>query len=175
MLLNDKQLSDLMVLVTKEIYRANADNTLIYLLRKMGMDRLLDMIPEVDVVSPFGDILVIGGLAVPQDKLLGIAKQKGYDRRRFTFIDYETAKSYDYRNLQYSRSFSVILIGPAPHKTAGTGNSRSLIAELESHPDVYPSTRRISVANGELKVSKSSFSATLDELFQKGTICPDNV
>ena len=173
MRLDAEQLADLNVRIAQEVFNANMDSSLFMLLRRMGMDYLLDEVNGVDTGNPMGDILVIGALAAPQDKLLGIAKDMGYRKQRFRFLDYEEAKSYDYRNLQYSRSVCLVLVGPTPHKTMGTGDSRSLVSELENHPDMYPRTERLSASNGDLKVSKNNFRAALAGLTRSGAICPD--
>ena len=173
MKLTDEQLADLSGRITKELFNANMEGKLFLILRRMGFDYMLDEITGVETGNPMGNIMVIGALATSQDQLLGVAKNMGFKKERFRFLDYEEAKSYDYRNLQYGHTFCLVLIGPTPHKTTGTNDSRSLISELENHPDMYPRTERLTASNGELKISKTNFRTALEELIRSGTICPD--
>ena len=171
--LTDEQMADLSGRIAQELFNANMEGKLFYILHRMGLDYLLDEMPGVETGNPMGKIMVIGALAASQEQLLGVAKNIGFKKERFRFLDYEEAKSYNYSNLQYSRTFCLVLIGPAPHKTTGTNDSRSLVSELENHPDIYPHTKRLAAANGELKISKSNFRTALEELIHSGVICPD--
>ncbi len=171
--LTDEQMADLSGRIAQELFNANMEGKLFFILRHMGLDYLLDEIPGVETGNPMGKIMVIGALAASQEQLLGVAKDIGFKKDRFRFLDYDEAKSYNYNNLQYSRTFCLVLIGPTPHKTTGTNDSRSLVSELENHPDMYPQTKRLSTANGELKISKSNFRMTLEALIRCGAICPD--
>lgn len=173
MKLSPSQLSEVTGRITQAVFDANQKGTLFRLLHCMGMEDMLDEFQDYDETNPLGGIMVIGALAVSQDKLLGVAKDMGFEKNRFRFLDYDAAKHYDYRNLQYSRTVSLILVGPTPHKTQGTSDSRSLVAELESNPEMYPMTKRLTSSNGELKISKNNFRETLEEMIDTGAICPD--
>ena len=55
MRLDAEQLSDLNVRIAQEVFNANMDGSLFMLLRRMGMDYLLDEVNGVDSGNPMGD------------------------------------------------------------------------------------------------------------------------
>lgn len=55
MRLDAEQLSDLNVRIAQKVFNANMDGSLFMLLRRMGMDYLLDEVNGVDTGNPMGD------------------------------------------------------------------------------------------------------------------------
>ena len=53
--LDAEQLSDLNMRIAQEVFNANLDGSLIPLLRRMGMDYLLNEVNGVDTGNPMGD------------------------------------------------------------------------------------------------------------------------
>lgn len=167
MLLNIDKLEVLLDNVRERILTANEDGSLNALLTRMGWSDLLQENDDGFYSYPSGKIVVLGGSECPENRLLGVAKDLGLDKKRFEFcLDYEDTVRYDYRSLQYQAQYRVILAGPIPHKTSGTGEYASLISKLENEPG-YPKVIRLT-ANQALKITKSNFKAALEELLYIG-------
>lgn len=167
MLLDIDRLEVLLDNVRERILNANEDGSLSKLLNRIGW---ADLLQEEDLgfySYPTGKIVVLGGSECPENRLLGIAKELGLDKKRFEFcLDYEGTVKYNYRKLQYQSLYRVILAGPTPHKTSGTSKYSSMITALENEPG-YPKVVRLT-ANNALKITKSSFKAALEELLESG-------
>lgn len=167
MLLDIDKLEVLLDNVRERILTANEDGSLSALLTKIGWADLLQENDDGFYSYPSGKIVVLGGAECPENRLLGVAKELGLDKKRFEFcLDYEEAVRYNYRKLQYQPQYSVVLAGPLPHKTTGTGEYASLVSKLENEPG-YPKVIRLT-ANQALKITKSNFKAALEELLDTG-------
>ncbi len=165
MVLEYTEFEELMDELTHRFSKANIDGTLQDLLNKIGWGDLLTSEAEPLHTFANGRILVIGGQTVPIDKLRMTVNKLGLDISRFEFeLDYEGAQTYNYGKLAYSTQYRVILVGATPHSTTGTGQSGSLLAELENHPDKYPRTIALRTEEGTLKITKSNFKKALADL-----------
>ena len=167
MLLDIDKLEVLLDNVRERILTANEDGSLNALLTRMGWSDLLQENDNGFYSYPSGKIVVLGDSECPANRLLGVAKELGLDKKRFEFcLDYEDAVRYNYRKLQYQPQYSVVLAGPLPHKTSGTSGYSSVIAALENDLG-YPKVIRLT-ANQALKITKSNFKAALEELLYTG-------
>ena len=165
MVLECAEFEDLIDELTHRFSKANIDGTLHDLLEKLGWSDLLASEAEPLYTFANGKILVIGEQTVSTEKLQLTAKKLGLDIDRFEFeLDYEAAQTYNYSKLAYNTKYRVILVGATPHSTTGTGQSGSLLAELESHPDKYPRTIALRTEEGTLKITKSNFKKELEKL-----------
>ena len=119
-----------------------------------------------------GKIIVIGASDVKKENLIGVAKSLGISKQRLEFcLDYEDAKTYDFKKTQYKYDlYACILAGPMPHKGKATGGYSSILTALESQ-DGYPPVERMGLDN--LKISKSSFEASLRKMIQEGYVIPN--
>jgi len=155
--------------ITGILSRCNRNGELEKLLKILQMEDLLE--PEKRFESyKEGKIVVIGGTKVNENVLLSIAKDLGLSKDRFEFcLDYEAAQKYDFRKMQYAPSYRLILFGPVPHSGHGKGDSGSIIAEIENHPEMYPRAERL-LAGQELKITKSSFREKLQQMLQEDYI-----
>lgn len=159
------EFEDLLDEITHRFTKANTDGSLPGLLEKLGWSDLLTSEAEPLYTFANGKILVIGEQTVPLEKLQLTAKKLGLDIDRFEFeLDYEGAQTYNYSKLAYNTKYRVILVGATPHSTTGTGQSGSLLAELEGHPDKYPRTIALRTEEGTLKITKSNFKKALETL-----------
>lgn len=141
------------------------------------MEELLGMLEMTHLLQPTirsetdrdGKIVVIGESEVTEERLLAIAKGLGLEKKRFEFcLDYDKAQRFDYRKLQYEPSYRVVLFGPIPHSTAGKGESKSTITEIERKVG-YP--RVVRLQNGHaLKITKNNFKTALMELIDENYI-----
>lgn len=167
MLLDIDRFDVLLDNVRERLSIANEDESLTTLLTKIGWADLL-MEDDLGFYSyPSGKIVVLGGSECSEKRLLGVAKELGFAKKRFEFcLDYEDTVRYNYRKLQYQPQYSVVLAGPTPHKTSGTGEYSSMITALENEPG-YPKVIRLT-ANQALKITKSNFKAALQELLDTG-------
>lgn len=152
------------------IARANRTGELEELLRLIGMDDLLVSDRACETYRS-GKILVLGYSQIGGDKLLGVVRKLGIDPSRIDFhLGYEAAKNFNYRKLRYASNYRVVLTGPMPHSTSGTGESGSVIIEMEKYPKIYPRVERLTIWNGKLKITKSNFRAKLLQLLNEGYI-----
>lgn len=171
--LNDDEIGVLLDNVQERLLIANEDGSLEILLSKIGCDDLLQKNNTGFYSYPTGKIFVLGGSECPENRLLGVAKELGLDKKRFEFcLDYKKAVKYDYRHLQYRPEYRVILAGPVPHKTSCAGDYASTISKLENTPG-YPKVERLT-ANQALKITKSNFTAKLTELLERGFLIAKN-
>lgn len=107
---------------------------------------------------------------VVRDKLEGIAKSLGVDKNRFEFyLDYEDGKSFNPRRIHWKLElYSLVIVGPTPHKGKGIGDHGSTISVMENE-EGYPPV--IKAGKGGLKaISRSSFRDALEEALDKGWI-----
>lgn len=156
--------------VRSKIFLANQDGTLPDLLAALGLSHLLSPTDDYGVQNnPRGDLVILGGLAAGPEQLRMVAGKKGISKNRLLFKGYDEVKSVDCTKWKTSYSVAVILCGPLPHKGKGMGDSSSLIQSLKDDPGPTP-VRDIRESTGELKISKTSFNKTLDELLENGIL-----
>ncbi len=142
--------------------RANRTGELDDLLKLLGLSDLLGGANKLDTYKS-GKIVVVGGTQVKEEVLASIGKEFGIDKKRFEFcLDYNDAKKYDFRKMQYAPQYRVVLVGPMPHSVPGKADSGSIIAEIEKS-DAYPRVERL-MCGQELKISKSNFREMLQKL-----------
>ena len=169
--LNENEFEELMDEITHRFSKANIDGTLKALLEKLGWNALLASDAEPLFTFENGKILVIGEQTVGIDMLRMTAKKAGFGLDRFEFmLDYEKAQTFVYSKLAYSPTDRVVMVGATPHSTTGTGQSGSLLAELENHPDKYPRTIALRTEEGTLKITKSGFRKALEKLKEENYI-----
>ena len=95
------------------------------------------------------------------EKLLGIVKDYGYEKKDFVFWDdYDKIKSYAER--MAGGSFTGIIAGPMPHKVSGLGDYSSLIEKMKQPG--YPYMVEARNEAGELKITKNSYRKALEVL-----------
>lgn len=117
---------------------------------------------------PTGKIVVIGGTQVKENVLLAIGQSLGIRKDRFElYLDYDAAKTFNFKKMQYAPTYSLILVGPMPHSGAGKGDFGSVISSIEQQSG-YPPVVRLGSAG--LKITKSNFRSTLEELLSCGKI-----
>ncbi len=157
--------------LTEILSRTNRTEELKDLLRLLGLSDLLQN--ENDYITyKDGIIVVIGATEVKEEVLLAIGKNLGFNKNRFEFcLDYKAAQKYDFRKMEYSSFYRVILFGPTPHSGHGKGDSGSIISGIEKRPG-YPRVERL--LNGqELKITRSNFRQKLEQLLAEGFLTPD--
>ena len=148
------------------LIKLNQKGQLEDLLRLLGMSELLGV--ESEEISRDGKIIVIGQSEVEREKLAAVAKKIGIEKDRFEFyLNYEDAKTFDFKKTQWSDKYSYILVGQMPHSGYSKGDYSSVITALERE-DGYPPVVRMGT-NG-LKITKSSFRSTLEYLLQEKKI-----
>lgn len=148
------------------LFRVNYSGQLSELLNVLGLESLL---PYQRVNSKKqGVILVIGQSEVKQNKLLAVAKELGFDKNRFEFcLDYNEAKTFPYRKMQYSPKYSVVLVGAMPHSVKDKGDFSSMITAMEKQ-EGYPPVIRM--GSNELKITKTGFCNCLKNLLEQNFI-----
>lgn len=165
-----EEIEEILDEIQKRITYANRTDELDILLKECGLTDFIQ--EEVEDRYKSGKIVVIGGSDVEENILVGICKRFGIDKDRLEFcLDYNKAQTYNYRKLRYNQSYSVVLFGAVPHSATGKGDSGSVIAELESQ-NGYPPVRRL-MAGNELKITKSNFKSTINDLISKDIIKSD--
>ena len=162
------EIEELLDEIRVRVLVANQRDTLDQLLESMGMHDLIE--PQSQPGEKDGKIVVLGASSVDENHLLMTAGKLGIDKNRFELcLDYEAMKKYNFRKLQYSSKYRLILVGPMPHSSTGKEFSSSAIAEMESHPDMYPRVIRM-IAGSELKITKSGFKEVLEKVLREAYI-----
>ena len=137
---------------------------LTYLNRTEQLDNLLDLlgVSSADSVAQKGIIVVVGDSEVSKQCLLAIGKECGISKDRFEFcLSYDEAKKFNFKKTQYSDRYSLIMIGPMPHSSYGSGDFNSALSALRN-TDGYPPV--VSLGFQSLKITKTNFKNTLEEL-----------
>ena len=168
MQLAPEKIEELLDGIRERIFIANRNDTLLDILNRVGWGDLLPIDPiDGFETHPAGQIVVLGASEVKKEKLLGVAKALGISKDRLELcLDYEDLVRYDYRKLQYKAKYRLVLVGPMPHSTAGTGDFSSTISAIQNEPG-YPKVVELR-AGGELKITKSNFTETLRGLLDEG-------
>lgn len=149
--------------LTAALSRMNRSEQLEEFLRMLGMEHLMQKEKRYEVYKS-GKIVVIGQSDVKPDALLSVAKQLGLDKNRFElYLDYEDAKAFNFRKMQWQPTYSLLMVGPMPHSGISKGDYGSIIAALEAE-EGYPPVVRLG-SNG-LKITKSDFRAKLTEMIE---------
>ena len=150
--------------------RANRMGVIVKLTELLGIANMLPSNRYQPMRS--GRIVVVGASEVPERQLAGVANSLGIDKKRLEFtLDYdETKTAFDFRKLRYAQNYSLVIAGPMPHKTSGTGIHSSAIMSMMSE-DGYPPV--IECGTNGLSISKSSFKNTLKEAISRGIIDAD--
>ena len=162
------EIEELLDEIRVRVLRANREDTLDRLLTSMGMHELIEA--QVQPGNKNGMIVVLGASDVDETHLLITAGKLGLDKSRFEFcLDYNALQKYNFRKLQYSDKYRLILVGPMPHSTTGKAESGSAIAEMEKHPEMYPRILRMS-AGSTLKITKAGFKEVLENMLREDYI-----
>lgn len=159
--LEDSMRSEFDERLTEILTKLNRSGQLMDLLQLLDMEDLLQVDNGYQVYRT-GKIVVIGQSEVKADVLLSIAKKLGVDKKRFEFyLDYEDAKTFNFRKMQWQPSYSLIMVGPMPHSGAEKGDYRSIISALEAE-EGYPPVVRL--GSNSLKITKTDFRNKLEEV-----------
>ena len=155
--------------VIKGVLDEDLERILIELNRNDELETFLCLgCEEEEEMSKNGKIIVIGQSEVEKDKLAAIAKNLGIAKDRFEFfLDYEAAKTFDFKKTQWSSKYSYILVGQMPHSGNAKGDYSSVITALESQEGFPPVVR---MGTNGLKITKSSFKSTLEYLISERKI-----
>ena len=115
-----------------------------------------------------GKIVVVGQTEVKESILLGVAESCGVSKDRFEFcLDYNKAKSYNFKKMQYEPKYSLVLFDPIPHSGVGKEDYGSIITTIQN-TEGYPPV--ITMGSNTLKISKSGFKSTLLKVLDDGII-----
>lgn len=159
------EIEELLDEIRVRVLRANRADTLDQLLALMGMHDLIEA--QAQTGNKDGRIVVLGASDVDENHLLMTAGKMGIEKSRFEFcLDYDAIQKYNFRKLQYSDKYRLILVGPMPHSSVGKSDSSSAIAEMEKHPEMYPRIIRLS-AGSELKITKTGFKEALERMLRE--------
>lgn len=158
------ELNDNLTSILTKLNRSNQLNTLLQLL---GMEHLLNAVPGYQVYKT-GKIIVIGQSNAKKNDLLAVAHKLGLEKNRFDFyLEYDDAKTFNFKKIQWNSTYTAVLVGPMGHSGAGKGNYSSVISAIESE-EGYP--RVIRLGSNELKITKTNFKNKLMELMDSGKI-----
>lgn len=154
-----------------QLYLLNrsADESELYsYLKSIGMEDLCPTVPQYDTMKN-GKIVIIGQPSVDKNVIYGIAKEFGITKDRIELcLEYNEIPTYNFRKLQYSSLYRVVLVGPMPHSATGKSGHGSVIAEMEQSKG-YPRVIRLTAGN-DLKITKTNLKETFQNLIEEDYI-----
>ncbi len=167
-MLGYEELEEIIEKITAKITFANRSENLEKLLSEWGLSELLPQTTAYETIKD-GKIVVVGASEVKENVLNGIVKSLGLEKSRFEFcLDYEKAKTFQYKKLRYNPHYRVIIFGPVPHSSTGKNDSSSVIAEMTNH-EGYPRVE-VLIGNNAVKITKSNFRDALTKLIRENYI-----
>lgn len=153
--------------LTEILTRLNRTGQLDQFLQLCGLENLLNCESDYNVHKN-GRIIVIGQSDVKADVLLSVANKLGIEKNRVElYLNYNDAKKYDFKKIQWNPTYSAILVGPMGHSGSSKGDHSSVIAAIETAQGYPPIIR---LGTNSLKISKSNFKSTLQDLLNAGVI-----
>lgn len=153
--------------LTGILTKLNRTDRLEDLLSLLGLENLLEKEAGYQVYKT-GKIVVIGQSDVKAEVLLAIGKKLGIDKKRFElYLEYEDAKKFNFKKMQWQPSYSVVLVGPIPHSGVSKGDAGSIISAIEME-EGYPPVVRL--GRNSLKITKTVFQEKLRELIELGIV-----
>lgn len=159
--------------VRMRLITANRTGDLKDILVAAGWADLIDSPTQRFESSKLGKIVVLAGDRIKEKDIKGIFNELGINKDRLECcLDYDTLQKYPYSKLLYQPKYRVVLCGSMPHSTTGTGDSQSVISEMESNPN-YPRVLRL-LSGSELKATKTNVKECLEGLLTEGYILRDN-
>lgn len=165
--LEEELKEELKVNLTGILTKLNRDERLEDLLSLLGLEHLLQKNSGYSVQKS-GKIIVIGKSEVKPDILLAIGEKFGISKDRFElYLEYEDAKTFNFKKMQWQPIYSVVLAGPMPHSGKAKGEYASIISAIENE-DGYPPVIRL--GTNELKITKSDFKQKLRYLLDDGKL-----
>lgn len=148
------------------LFQLNRTDRLEELFILLGLEELLGI--ETQYIPKDGKIIVIGQSEVKKDVFAAIAKDCGFEKDRFEFyLDYEDAKTFDFKKTQWSSKYSYIMAGPVPHSGKAKGDYSGIITALENQ-EGYPPVIRLGIE--KLRITKTSFREGLMLIKQKENV-----
>ncbi|WP_288684212.1 hypothetical protein [uncultured Eubacterium sp.] len=154
--------------IEEKIILANRTGDLDKLLNSLDLGYLLNN-NSVYETEKDGKIVLVGQSEAKLNTLEGIIKSLGLDKNRFEFyLDYNDGKTFNYKKMQYSPNYRVVLFGPVPHSSVGKNDSSSVITEMKNK-EGYPRVVTLNDGN-ELKITKTNFRLALEHLIKEDYI-----
>ncbi len=171
-MLNPEQMAELVDSLQREfaagkleeiVASLNRSGRLVDFLEMMGLEMLLNA--EL-LFNPriHGKIVVLGDSRVKEEVLTGIGKDFGFNKKRFEFcLSYDAVKTFQFNKLRHSDNYAAVVVGPMPHKTAGTGDYSSAIAAMEAG-NGYPPVYRLE------KINKTGFRGVIENMLSDNAV-----
>ena len=78
-------------------------------------------------------------------------------------MEYEDAKTFNFRKMQWQPTYSLLMVGPMPHSGSGKGDYSSVISAIEAEEGYSPVVR---LGSNGLKITKSDFRSKLTEMIE---------
>lgn len=147
--------------------KLNRDGKLEEVLELLG---LADLLADDCAYKPYktGKVFIVGQCEVKMQQLLGLIKGMGFDKNRFEFcLDYDDVKRFNFEKLFWRPENTLVLVGPMPHKTCGTGDYSSAIEAITQRPG---SPNVIRCGSNSLKMTKSSIRDALQQALDLGMV-----
>lgn len=153
--------------LTEILAKLNRTGKLEELLELLSLEHLLQLDSGYTVRNT-GKIVIIGQSEVKEEVFLSIIKGFGIDKSRVEIcLDYEKAKTYNFKKMQWDPNYCAVLVGPMPHSGSAKGDNGSIISALENE-DGYPPVIRL--GSNQLKITKSDFKEKFSDCISRKII-----
>lgn len=152
-------------LVSEQVYTANRKQEMMRIYNSYGIISKPDSLP---FFADEAKILVLGDSEISVDDMKKEIIEEGLNIDRFELdLEFKSADR-DLDKIKDNPNYIFVCIGPLPHKMKGIEDSTSAITKIRSEPNRYPRLLEIRSNSGDLKITKSSFKNTLDEIKKSG-------
>lgn len=127
--------------------------------------------PDTFESFPDGKVVIIGESQISREVVDMIATKAGIGKSRLECcLQYEHIKSFNFSKLQYQpEKYSLILMGPMPHKVSDLGNYSSMRSKL-NRENGYPPVLYLDDGNHKPKITKRILQDAFAKAIQKGYI-----
>lgn len=148
--------------ISHEILLANRTGNL-----EQVLSKYIDLIQkkendQIIISSNKAKILILGFSQVSKNDIYLTFKQYGIPSTSIDIIDEESKISqFNIDSLLYSQTYTDLFIGPIKHSMKSKGDYESIIEYVKANRNAFP-TLAVLMVNGELKISKTSIKAAIE-------------
>lgn len=114
-----------------------------------------------------GKVVVLGESSCKTREIMASLEAAGVPRDKIELhLGYDEMKNLNVGIFQYNEKYSLLLVGPMPHKTTSNRDFSSLITRIEEEAG-FPKVVKLQ-SNNQLKITKTNLKVTVGGLIHEG-------